>query len=89
MTDPNITVGAAESTKEYGLKENVATLLTENKAIAGTNGDFFGLKGDYAASFGPVFKDGKLVHFIERHHIEGRSAEMISEHLKETFEQFC
>ena len=36
-----------------------------------------------------LFKDGKLVHFIERHHIEGRSAEMISEHLKETFEEYC
>ncbi|MCX6290546.1 MAG: BrxA/BrxB family bacilliredoxin [Bacteroidetes bacterium] len=36
-----------------------------------------------------LFKDGKLVHFIERHHIEGRSAEMIGEHLKETFEEYC
>jgi putative YphP/YqiW family bacilliredoxin len=36
-----------------------------------------------------LFKDGKLVHFIERHHIEGRSAEMIAENLKMAFEQFC
>lgn len=36
-----------------------------------------------------VFKDGKLVHFIERHHIEGRSAEMIAENIKECFEQIC
>jgi len=36
-----------------------------------------------------LFKDGKLVHFIERHHIEGRSAEMISENLKMAFEDFC
>ena len=36
-----------------------------------------------------LFKDGKLVHFIERHHIEGRSAEMISEHLKSAYEEFC
>ena len=28
-----------------------------------------------------LFKDGKLVHFVERHHIEGRSAQMIAEHL--------
>ena len=28
-----------------------------------------------------LFKNGKLVHFIERHHIEGRSAEMIAENL--------
>ncbi|HRS37829.1 MAG: BrxA/BrxB family bacilliredoxin [Bacteroidota bacterium] len=36
-----------------------------------------------------LFKDGKLVHFIERHHIEGRSAEMIAEHLQQAFEEFC
>jgi putative YphP/YqiW family bacilliredoxin len=36
-----------------------------------------------------LFKDGKLVHFIERHHIEGRSAEMIAEHLKAAFDEFC
>ena len=36
-----------------------------------------------------VFKDGKLVHFIERHHIEGRSAEMIADNLKECFQEIC
>jgi len=36
-----------------------------------------------------LFKDGKLVHFIERHQIEGRSAQIISEHLKEVYEEFC
>jgi putative YphP/YqiW family bacilliredoxin len=36
-----------------------------------------------------LFKDGKLVHFIERHHIEGRPAEMIAQNLKMAFDQFC
>jgi putative YphP/YqiW family bacilliredoxin len=36
-----------------------------------------------------LFKDGKLVHFIERHHIEGRPAEVIAENLKMAFEQYC
>lgn len=36
-----------------------------------------------------LFKDGKLVHFIERHHIEGRSAQMIAENLKIAFDQYC
>tara|TARA_B100000214_G_scaffold143173_1_gene102437 strand:+ start:377 stop:793 length:417 start_codon:yes stop_codon:yes gene_type:complete len=36
-----------------------------------------------------VFKSGQLVHFIERHHIEGRSAEMIAENLKDFFNQIC
>ncbi len=36
-----------------------------------------------------LFKDGKLVHFIERHHIEGRSAEMIAQNLIGAFEEYC
>ncbi len=36
-----------------------------------------------------LFKDGKLVHFIERHHIEGRSADMIAGNLQAAFEQYC
>jgi putative YphP/YqiW family bacilliredoxin len=35
------------------------------------------------------YKDGKLMHFIERHQIEGRNANMISEHLKALFEEYC
>ena len=36
-----------------------------------------------------LFKDGELVHFIERHHIEGRNAQMIGEHLIQVFGEFC
>lgn len=36
-----------------------------------------------------IFKDGDLVHFIERHHIEGRSAQMIAQHLELAFQEFC
>jgi putative YphP/YqiW family bacilliredoxin len=36
-----------------------------------------------------LFKDGKLVHFIERHQIEGRSAQMIAHNLIDAFEQYC
>ncbi|HEY3385528.1 MAG TPA: BrxA/BrxB family bacilliredoxin [Saprospiraceae bacterium] len=36
-----------------------------------------------------LFKDGRLVHFLERHHIEGRSAAMIAENLKAAFNEFC
>ena len=36
-----------------------------------------------------LFKDGELAHFVERHHIEGRSAEMIANHLTEVFEELC
>jgi len=36
-----------------------------------------------------LFKNGELVHFIERHQIEGRSAQMIANNLISAFEQHC
>lgn len=36
-----------------------------------------------------LFKDGELVHFVERHHIEGRNAQMIAEHLAAVYEEYC
>jgi len=36
-----------------------------------------------------LFKGGELVHMLERHHIEGRSAEMIAANLKSAFDEFC
>ena len=36
-----------------------------------------------------LFKNGELVHMIERHHIEGRPAEMIAENLSGAFDEFC
>jgi len=36
-----------------------------------------------------LFKEGKLVHFLERHHIEGNTAETISANLKMAFDKFC
>jgi putative YphP/YqiW family bacilliredoxin len=36
-----------------------------------------------------LFKDGQLVHFIERHNIEGRPAQMIAQNLISAFEEHC
>lgn len=36
-----------------------------------------------------LFKDGRLVHMVERHHIEGRTADMIAENLKQAFDEYC
>ena len=36
-----------------------------------------------------LFKDGELVHMLERHHIEGRSAQMIAENLASAYAEFC
>ncbi|MBR9998342.1 MAG: BrxA/BrxB family bacilliredoxin [Cyclobacteriaceae bacterium] len=50
---------------------------------------------EYTAPYPPsspsiaLFKDGELIHFIERHHIEGRPAVMIADHLVEVFDEYC
>ncbi|UZO81907.1 BrxA/BrxB family bacilliredoxin [Aquimarina sp. ERC-38] len=36
-----------------------------------------------------LFKNGELVHMLERHHIEGRPAEMIAENLKDAYNEYC
>ncbi|AMD85603.1 putative bacilliredoxin, YphP/YqiW family [Capnocytophaga haemolytica] len=36
-----------------------------------------------------LFKDGELVHMLERHHIEGRFAETIADNLKQAYNDFC
>ncbi len=36
-----------------------------------------------------LFKNGELVHMLERHHIEGRPAEMIAENLADAYNQHC
>jgi putative YphP/YqiW family bacilliredoxin len=36
-----------------------------------------------------LFKDGELVHMIERHHIEGRPAQMIAENLQSAYSEHC
>lgn len=36
-----------------------------------------------------LMKDGEIVHMLERHHIEGRPAEMIAENLKAAYQNYC
>ncbi len=50
---------------------------------------------DYLLPYAPsspaiaLFKDGNLVHMIERHHIEGRSAQMIADNLIDALNTHC
>ena len=36
-----------------------------------------------------LFKNGELVHMLERHHIEGREASLISDNLKQAYNEYC
>ncbi len=64
-------------------------------AFAGNDVDAVNTARSLMAPFPPsspsiaLFKDGKLVHMIERHHIEGRQAEMIAANLTAAFDEFC
>ncbi|RLD22738.1 MAG: BrxA/BrxB family bacilliredoxin [Bacteroidetes bacterium] len=63
--------------------------------FAGVDGDATARVRDYLLPYPPsspsiaLFKEGKLVHFLERHHIEGRSAGMIAENLAAAFDEYC
>ena len=63
--------------------------------FAGVDVDAVRTARTYLAPYPPsspsiaLFKDGKLVHFIERHNIEGRSAEMIANNHKNAFATYC
>ena len=63
--------------------------------FAGVDGEAVAQARKYFLPYPPsspsiaLFKDGKLVHFLERHHIEGGTAQMIAENLQEAYEEFC
>ena len=63
--------------------------------FAGVDKDAVDAARQYMFPFPPsspcmaLFKDGELVHMLERHHIEGRPAELIAENLKDAYNEFC
>ena len=79
----------------------ISSLLNEKKpnhlttVFAGVDREAVDKVRHYLAPFPPsspaiaLFKDGELVHMLERHHIEGRSAEAISQNLVGAYNEFC
>lgn len=61
LTESTLEIKEVESKGDYGLKETVKKLLTDNGAVAGVNSDFFGLSGSYSAAFGPIVRDGEVI----------------------------
>jgi putative YphP/YqiW family bacilliredoxin len=63
--------------------------------FAGVDREATGRAREYMLPYPPsspaiaLFKDGQLVHFLERHHIEGRSAEIIAQNLMMAFDRYC
>lgn len=83
---PGVKLSLDESEKK---PDNLATVF------AGVDHDAVSKMREYTLPYPPsspsiaLFRDGELIHFVERHHIEGRTAEMIGAHLKEVYKELC
>lgn len=95
----NSVCGCAAGAARPGVKKAVAlsTKKPNNLAtvFAGVDKEATAKAREYTLPYPPsspsiaLFKNGELVHFIERHHIEGRNADMIAQHLVQVFEEYC
>ena len=94
----NSVCGCAAANARPGAKASLENERTPEKlatVFAGVDGEATEKARSYMAPFPPsspsiaLFKDGELVHMLERHHIEGRPAEMIAENLKSAYDEHC
>lgn len=94
----NSVCGCAAGNMRPGVKlsiqgEKVPTKLAT--VFAGVDGEAVAQARKHFLPYPPsspsiaLFKDGELVHFLERHHIEGGTAQMIAENLQEAYKEFC
>lgn len=94
----NSVCGCAAANARPGIKNSLNNEKTPEKlftVFAGVDKEATDAARNLMIPFPPsspciaLFKNGELVHMLERHHIEGRSAEVISENLKQAYNQFC
>lgn len=87
--------GAARPGIKWALENSAKKPDNLTTVFAGVDKEAVAKAREYTLPYPPsspaiaLFKDGELVHFVERHHIEGRNAQMIGQHLVEVFEEFC
>lgn len=94
----NSVCGCAAANARPAAKMSLQNAKTPDHTVtvfAGVDTDAVNAARDLMVPFPPsspsmaLFKDGELVHMIERHHIEGRPAEMIAENLVQAYNEFC
>lgn len=87
--------GAARPGIKWALQNSAKRPDALATVFAGVDKEAVAKAREYTLPYPPsspsiaLFKDGELVHFVERHHIEGRNAKMIGEHLLEVFAEYC
>ncbi|MFD2724889.1 BrxA/BrxB family bacilliredoxin [Hyunsoonleella rubra] len=85
----NARPGARMSLQNQKRPDHIATVF------AGVDREAVEKAREYMIPFPPsspsmaLFKDGELVHMLERHHIEGRPAELIAENLMDAYNEHC
>ncbi|MEE9439426.1 MAG: BrxA/BrxB family bacilliredoxin [Saprospiraceae bacterium] len=94
----NSVCGCAAANARPGAKNSVQNEKSPDNlftVFAGVDKDAVNKVREFLLPYPPsspaiaLFKDGNLVHMLERMHIEGRSADMISDHLKKAYDHFC
>ena len=94
----NSVCGCAAGNMRPGVKlslESEASPSALGTVFAGVDGEATAQARKHFLPYPPsspsvaLFKDGKLVHFLERHHIEGGTAQMIADNLTEAYNEYC
>ena len=94
----NSVCGCAAAMARPGAKLSVQNEKHPTKlytVFAGVDTDAVAKAREFLAPYPPsspsiaLFKDGQLVHFLERRHIEGRSAQIIADNLRAAFDMYC
>ncbi len=94
----NSVCGCAAGSARPGVVQSLNHTAVPEKLItvfAGMDTDAVKKVREYLLPYPPsspsiaLFKDGNLVHMIERHHIEGRSAQLLAANLKAAFDEYC
>ncbi len=94
----NSVCGCAAANARPGARMSLQNAKTPDNLVtvfAGVDGDAVDAARALMIPFPPsspsmaLFRNGELVHMLERHHIEGRQAAMIAENLKGAFDEFC
>ncbi len=94
----NSVCGCAAANARPGARMSLANAKRPSNLVtvfAGVDKDATDKAREYMVPFPPsspsmaLFKDGELVHMLERHHIEGRPAELIAENLMDAYNEHC
>ena len=90
--------GCAAANARPGVKDSLTNAKVPDELLtvfAGVDKEATNAARDLMIPFPPsspciaIFKNGELVHMLERHHIEGRSSSIISENLKQAYNDYC